>query len=406
MSEAAFNEVKKVVDDLEKIDRVDTKKLPWLIDKTEQFCQQKSLYLAISKAITMIDKDFTTASAVPDLLKDALSVSFDTHIGHDYFEDAGLRFDKTHESVDRIAFDIDLLNSITNGGLSAKTLNIVCAGTGVGKSLVLCHIASSAIAQGKNVLYITLEMAEERIAERIDANLLDVSMETLAAMPKKVYEQSFAQLRKRHSFGRLIVKEYPTSTGSVAHFRTLLDELALKKGFAPDLLIIDYINICASVRLRGNAQANSYSIVKAISEELRGLAVEYNVPLLSATQLNREGFDNTDPGLTNTSESWGLPQTADLQIALVTSEELEREGVLLVKQLKNRYGDIGKNRRFTVAIDRSKMRISNDPLQRFSQAPQAPAAPTSNVKTYVPGSKFKGPSGSSASGPYGTDITF
>ena len=388
ISESTFKDAQKTIEDLIATARIDSSRKEWLLDETEKFCQQKALYNAISSSIHMIDKDFKTASAVPEMLKDALAVSFDTHIGHDYLEDSSERFDLIHQNVKRIPFDIDLLNTITKGGLAPKTLNIVVGGVGVGKSLVLCHIASSTIAQGKNVLYITLEMAEERIAQRIDANLLNVSMDAIDDMNKAMYETAFRQLRKQNNFGRLIIKEYPTSTGNVMHFRSLIDDLAIKRGFVPDLLIVDYINICASARLKNTGQVNSYSYVKAIAEELRGLAVELNLPCLSATQFNREGFDSSDPGMTNTSESWGLPQTTDLQLAIVTSDELEREGLLLVKQLKNRYSDIAKNKRFTVCVEKSKMRISNDPVQAFSAAP-IPAAVQSNIKPFTPGSKFK-----------------
>jgi replicative DNA helicase len=272
------------------------------VDQTEQFCKQRALYLAISESITRIDKDMQSAQSVPQLLKDALAVGFKTNIGHDYFKDIGARYDLYHQDHTRIPFDIDLLNRITGGGLTPKTLSVIASGTNVGKSLALCHIAASTIAQGKNVLYITMEMAEERIAQRIDANLLDVTMDMLEQMPRKMYEQAFVNLRKHQQFGQLFIKEYPTSIGHAGHFRILLDELALKKGFVPDLLIIDYINICSSVRFKHNGQMNSYMYIKSIAEELRGLAVEYNLPCLSATQFNREGFDSSDPVLTNTSE--------------------------------------------------------------------------------------------------------
>jgi replicative DNA helicase len=359
-------ELGTLLTELGSINRVDASRKSWLLNETEKFCKQRALYLAISKSITLVDKDMTLAPGVPILLKDALAVNFDTHIGHDYFEEYSQRYDDMHASHTRIPFDIDLLNTITNGGLIPKTLNIIVAGTNVGKSLFLCHVATSSIAQGKNVLYITLEMAEERIAQRIDANLLDISLDALAQLPKQYYETAFKQLRKRQVFGKLVIKEYPTSGAHSGHFRALIDELALKKAFVPDLLIIDYINICSSERFKPGGQTNSYSYIKAIAEELRGLAVECNVPCLSATQFNREGFDSSDPSLTNTSESFGLPQTADLQIALVTSEELDADGLLLVKQLKNRYADTTQHRKFTVKVDRSKMRIYNDPLQTWT----------------------------------------
>lgn len=381
VSGSAYTDATALLKDVAAISRVDQSRRQWLIDQTEQFCKQRALYLAVSESITLIDKDFESASAVPGLLKDALSVGFRTHIGHDYFEDILSRYDLYHQEQTRIPFDLDLFNKITGGGLTPKTLNVIVAGTNVGKSLFLCHVAASTIAQGKKVLYITMEMAEERIAQRIDANLLDVTMDMLEQMPKAMYERAFEQLRARQIFGSLIIKEYPTSGGHVGHFRVLLDELALKKQFVPDLLIVDYINICSSVRFKAGGQTNSYTYVKSIAEELRGLAVEYNLPCLTATQFNREGFDNSDPSLTNTSESFGLPQTADLQLALVTSEELERDGLLMVKQLKNRYADTSKYRRFTIKVDRSKMRLSNDQHQQYISDPMpSPPSTASNHK--------------------------
>lgn len=369
LSGNAYTDTIAMLTDIAAVVRVDSCRRQWLIDQTEQFCKQRSLYLAISESINRIDKDFESASSVPGLLKDALSISFRTSIGHDYFENIGQRYDLYHQEHTRIPFDLELFNKITGGGLTPKTLNVVVAGTNVGKSLFLCHVAAASIAMGKKVLYITMEMAEERIAQRIDANLLDVTMSTLESMSKAMYEKSFDNLKQRQSFGKLIIKEYPTSAGNTGHFRVLLDELALKKQFIPDLLIIDYINICSSVRFKIGGQVNSYSYVKSIAEELRGLAVEYNLPCLTATQFNREGFDSSDPSLTNTSESFGLPQTADLQLALVTSEELERDGLMMVKQLKNRYADTTKYRRFTIKADRGKMRLSNDPHQQYLSDP-------------------------------------
>lgn len=388
---SAFTDASDLLKDVAAVTRVDSGRRQWLIDQTEQFCKQRALYLAVSESITLIDKDFGSAAAVPGLLKDALSVGFRTHIGHDYFEDIGARYDLYHQEQTRIPFDLDIFNKITSGGLTPKTLNVIVAGTNVGKSLFLCHVAASTIAQAKNVLYITLEMAEERIAQRIDANLLDVTMDTLESMPKSMYETAFARLRERQMFGKLIIKEYPTSGGNVGHFRVLLDELALKKQFVPDLLIVDYINICSSVRFKVGGQTNSYTYVKSIAEELRGLAVEYNLPCLTATQFNREGFDNSDPSLTNTSESFGLPQTADLQLALVTSEELEQDNLLMVKQLKNRYADTSKYRRFTIKVDRSKMRLSNDQHQQYLSDP-VPAPPSTNFRPKLPDRKFSGSS--------------
>lgn len=399
LSGSAYTEANTLLTEVAAVSRIDSGRREWLIDQTEQFCKQRALYLAISESITRIDKDFESAASVPGLLKDALSVGFRTHIGHDYFEDIGARYDLYHQEQTRIPFDLDLFNKITSGGLTPKTLNVVVAGTNVGKSLFLCHVAASTIAQGKRVLYITMEMAEERIAQRIDANLLDVTLDTLADMPRAMYERAFEDLQQRQAFGKLIIKEYPTSGGNVGHFRVLLDELALKKQFTPDLLIVDYINICSSVRFKAGGQTNSYSYVKSIAEELRGLAVEYNLPCLTATQFNREGFDNSDPSLTNTSESFGLPQTADLQVALVTSEELEQDNLLMVKQLKNRYADTSKYRRFTIKVDKSKMRLSNDPQQQYLSDPIATAQPRLAKPQTKPG-KFGKPDSGESSGSY------
>lgn len=385
LSGGTYTDTSTLLKDVAAIARIDSGRLQWLVDQTEQFCKQRALYLAISESITLIDKDFESAAAVPGLLKDALSVGFRTHIGHDYFEDILSRYDLYHQEQTRIPFDLELFNKITAGGLIPKTLNVMVAGTGVGKSLFLCHVAAASVAQGKRVLYITMEMAEERIAQRIDANLLDVTMETLEQMPRRMYESAFEKLHQRQAFGKLIIKEYPTSGGNVGHFRVLLDELALKKQFVPDLLIVDYINICSSVRFKAGGQTNSYNYVKSIAEELRGLAVEYNLPCLTATQFNREGFDNSDPSLTNTSESFGLPQTADLQVALVTSEELERDGLLMVKQLKNRYANTSKYRRFTIKVDYSKMRLSNDEYQQYLSDPMP--APSSGESQFKPNIK-------------------
>lgn len=369
LSGTAYEEARTLVDELHRVERVDSSRRQWLFDQSEQFCKQRALYIAISESITRIDKDFESAASVPDLLKDALAVGFHSHIGHDYVEDMPLRYDMYHQDHVRIPFDLDLMNAITGGGLTPKTLNVVVAGTGVGKSLFMCHVAASTLLQGKRVLYITLEMAEERIAQRIDANLLDVTMDMLAEMPRNMYEHAFQQLTSRHQLGKMIIKEYPTSGGHVGHFRALLDELALKKQFVPDLLIVDYINICSSIRFKQNGQTNSYTYVKSIAEELRGLAVQYNVPCLTATQFNREGFDSSDPSLTNTSESFGLPQTADLQFAVVTGEELEQNSLVMVKQLKNRYADPNKYRRFTLKVDRSRMKLGNAAKQDYLSDP-------------------------------------
>jgi hypothetical protein len=329
----------------------------WLTDKTEKFCQDKAIYNAIMDGIQIIDgqdKERDTGQ-IPKLLTDALSVTFDNHIGHDYIYDSEARFDFYKKKEDRIPFDIDYLNKVTKGGLSKKTLNICLAGTGVGKSLFMCHCAAANIMQGYNPLYITMEMAEEKIAERIDANLLNVTIDELKMLPKEAFEKKIERVANKAS-GRMIIKEYPTAGAHVGHFRHLLQELKLKKGFTPDIIYIDYLNICMSSRVRG-ANANSYTIVKSIAEELRGLAVEFNVPIVSATQVTRAGFSSSDIGLEDTSESFGLPATADFMFAMVSTEELEDLAQLLFKQLKNRYSDPNFNKRFVVGVDRSKMRL-------------------------------------------------
>lgn len=332
--------------------------LEWLIDHTEKFCKDKAIYNAILESIHIIDgksKDKDVGS-LPKMLSDALAVSFDTHIGHDYIEDYGKRYEFYHRVENKIPFDIEQFNTITNGGVPRKTLNIIMAGTGVGKSLFMCHHASACLTQNLDVLYITCEMAEERIAERIDANLMDIAMEDLKKLPADIYNKKMQQIRKKYT-GRLIIKEYPTATANANHFRALLNDLKMKKNFQPDIIFIDYLNICASARLKMNASVNSYTFVKAIAEELRGLAVEFEVPIFSATQVNRGGFNNTDVGLENTSESFGLPATADLMFALISTEELEEQGQVMVKQLKNRYNDVSRSKKFVVGIDRSKMKL-------------------------------------------------
>lgn len=330
----------------------------WLIKETEKFCKEKSLYNAILESIHIIEgksKD-KSPSALPDILTKALSVSFDTNIGHDYIENADSRYDFYHTKLDRIPFDMELLNAITKGGVTPKTLNIILAGTGVGKSLFMCHHAAHCLSIGKNVLYITCEMAEERIAERIDANLLDTTIDDLQQFPKDVYKKKIERLREKTK-GKLIIKEYPPCAAGANHFRILLEELRLKKNFKPDIIFIDYLNICASSRLKMNGTINSYLYVKAIAEELRGLAVEFSVPVFSATQVNRQGFGSSDFGLENTSESFGLPATADLMFALISTEELEALNQIQVKQLKNRYNSIVDNKRFVIGINRAKMKL-------------------------------------------------
>jgi len=331
--------------------------LQWLLDTTEKFCKDRAVHNAVLDGIKILDnKDKTrTPEAIPSILADALAVSFDNHIGHDYIEDAKARFDWYHTKEKKYPFDLSFFNRITKGGVPSKTLNIALAGTGVGKSLFMCHVASSFLTQGQNVLYITLEMAEERIAERIDANLFDVTIDDLHAMPKELYDNKLTKLEGKTK-GKLIIKEYPTASAHAGHFRSLLNELALKKSFKPQVIFIDYLNICASSRFKGG-NISSYFYIKAIAEELRGLAVEFDVPIFSATQTTRTGYVSTDIGLEDTSESFGLPATADFMFALMSNEELESLGQMKVKQLKNRYNDPAMNRSFIVGIDRSKMRL-------------------------------------------------
>jgi replicative DNA helicase len=333
-------------------------KIQWLTDKTEKFCQEKAIYNAVLGSISILDgKDKNhDKGQIPKILSDALSVSFDNSVGHDYLENSEERYEFYHRKEERIPFDLEFFNRITKGGLPAKTLNIALAGTGVGKSLFMCHVAAGCMAQGKNVLYITLEMAEEKIAERIDANLLNVTIDDLMELSKDMYQKKVERIR-RMTTGKLIIKEYPTASASTTHFRTLLNELNLKKSFVPDIIFVDYLNICCSSRIKPGSNINSYTYVKSIAEELRGLAVEYGVPIVSATQTTRSGFTSSDPGLEDTSESFGLPATADLMFALITSEELEELNQIMVKQLKNRYADPTHYKRFTVGIDRAKMKL-------------------------------------------------
>jgi replicative DNA helicase len=331
----------------------------YLIQEAEKWCKEKAIYNAIMESIQIIDgkDDIRTEGAIPELLSDALGVSFDQQIGHDYIDNSDERFDFYNHKEARIPFDLDYFNKITKGGLPNKTLNIALAGTGVGKSLFMCHCAASALEQGKNVLYITMEMAEERIAERVDANLMNIPIEQLSSLPQKVFSEKIEKIAKG-AIGKLIVKEYPTGSAHTGHFRALLNELKLKKNFEPDMVYIDYLNICASSRMRGlGGSINTYSYVKAIAEELRGLAVEFNVPIVSATQTTRAGYSNTDLGLEDTSESFGLPATADLMFALISTEELDELGQMMVKQLKNRYNDPTKYKRFVIGIDRSRMKL-------------------------------------------------
>ena len=337
-------------------DKVDQQ---WLYDTTEKWCQDRAVYNAVMESITIIDgkHNTLTKNALPDILNKALGVTFDTAVGHDYIEDVEQRYEFYHTVEDKIPFDLDYLNKITKGGLPKKTLNIALAGTGVGKSLFMCHVAGSHLTQGKNVLYVTMEMSEEKIAERIDANLLNTPIDQIENLSKNMFTEKVHALTKK-TCGKLIVKEYPTGAANVNHFRSLLNELKLKRDFEADVIFVDYLNICASSRMKTmGGSINSYTYIKAIAEELRGLAVEFNVPVISATQTTRSGFSNSDPGLEDTSESFGLPATADLMFALVSSEELEKMGQIMVKQLKNRYNDISTYKRFVLGIDKSKMRL-------------------------------------------------
>ena len=354
LTEGEIKEIRELVSQFND-DLVDKQ---WLLDTTEKWCRDRAIYLALMESIHIADgnnKD-KNRDAIPSILSDALAVSFDNNIGHDYLQNYEERYEFYHRKEDKIEFDLEYFNKITKGGLPNKTLNIALAGTGVGKSLFMCHLASSVLLQGRSVLYITLEMAEERIAERIDANLLNVPIQQLVDLPRQMFENKVTNISKKTQ-GTLIIKEYPTASAHSGHFKALLNELALKKSFRPDIIFIDYLNICASSRYKSNLSVNSYSYIKAIAEELRGLAVEFNVPIVSATQTTRSGYGNSDVELTDTSESFGLPATADLMFALISTEELEGLGQIMVKQLKNRYNDPTIYKRFIVGIDRAKMRL-------------------------------------------------
>ena len=328
----------------------------WLIDSTEKWCKDRAVYNGVMNSIAIIQDKQGHQGEIPDILREALSVSFDSNIGHDFIEDWDSRYEFMHREEERIPFDLELMNKITKGGLPNKTLNIVMAGTGVGKSLFMCHCASSSLLQGKNVLYITMEMAEEKIAERIDPNLLDISLNELQDLPKLMYEKKITRIREKTK-GKLIIKEYPTATAHSGHIRHLLQELDLKRDFKPDMIFIDYLNICSSFRVRPGSNVNTYSYIKSIAEELRGLAVEFDVPIMSATQTNRTGFVSTDVGLEDTSESFGLPATADFMFALISTEDMQELDQVMVKQLKNRYNDPGYHKRFVLGVDRAKMRL-------------------------------------------------
>ena len=353
------DDYKRVIEVIQAMESTDVD-FDWLVDTTEQFCKDKAVYNAIVEGISIIDgKDKKRGpDAIPSILTDALAVGFDNRVGHDYLLDADSRFDYYHTVEEKIPFDLDFFNRVTKGGLPPKTLNIALAGTGVGKSLFMCHMAANCLSQGKNVLYITLEMAEERIAERIDANLMNISIDDLHTLPKSMYDAKINKIIKETS-GQLVIKEYPTASAHSSHFRGLIKELAIKKSFKPDIIFIDYLNICASSRFKGAINVNSYMYIKAIAEELRGLAVETNVPIMSATQTTRSGFVSSDIGLEDTSESFGLPATADFMFALISNEELEELNQIAVKQLKNRYNDLTTNRRFIIGIDRAKMKLSD-----------------------------------------------
>ena len=370
----------------------ESENLDWLIERTEKWCQDRSVYNAVMESISIIDGKHATLkkNAIPDVLSKALGVSFDTNIGHDYLEQVDERYDYYHEQEERIPFDLDNFNKITKGGLPNKTLNIALAGTGVGKSLFMCHCASNILSQGRNVLYITMEMAEERIAERIDANLLNIPIDQIENLSKDMFKDKVSQINAKTE-GKLIIKEYPTGQANTSHFRALLNELKLKKNFVPEIIFIDYLNICASSRMKmiGGA-VNSYSYIKSIAEEMRGLAVEFNVPIMSATQTNRQGFSSDDPGLEDTSESFGLPATADLMFALISNDELNSMGKILVKQLKNRYNDPTKYNRFTLKVDRSKMKLEDDDNQNMvTTKDDVPVFDKSEAGDRVNAEKFK-----------------
>jgi replicative DNA helicase len=354
LNEDTYKETLSVISSLEDV----PVEKNWVVDTTEKWCRDRAIYLALMESIHIADggDEKKNRDSIPSILSDALAVSFDNHVGHDYLQDYEERYESYRRKEDKIEFDLEYFNKITKGGLPNKTLNIALAGTGVGKSLFMCHVASSVLLQGRNVLYITLEMAEEKIAERIDANLLNVNIQDIAELPKSVFESKVNTLAKKTQ-GTLIIKEYPTASAHSGHFKGLINELALKKSFKPDIIFIDYLNICSSSRFKSGSNINSYTLVKSIAEELRGLAVEFNVPIVSATQTTRSGFGSSDVELTDTSESFGLPATADLMFALISTEDLEGLGQIMVKQLKNRYNDPTLYKRFVVGIDRAKMRL-------------------------------------------------
>lgn len=383
--------VKRIIETLNVLkDDTNQTNMDWLVDSTEKFCQEKAIYNAITESLEIMNgKGKLSKGAIPSLLSDALSISFDPNVGHDYLEQSDARYDYYHRVQEKLSFDLEFLNKITKNGVPRKTLNVIMAGVGVGKSLFLCHLSAAYLNQGKNVLYVTLELAEEEVAKRIDANLLNLTMDDLLALPKDLYDKKVGNLRKKTD-GKLIIKEYPTTTASTYHFKSLLNELNLKKSFVPDVIMVDYINICASARVKPGV-ANSYTYIKAIAEELRGLAVEHNVPLWTATQLTRGGYGSTDPDMTDTAESFGLPATADLFLAAITNEQLEQLHQLMFKQLKNRYNDPSMNKRFIIGVDRSKMKLydveqSAQDIVDSGQEEEVPKPTFNNSKT----NKFKG----------------
>lgn len=368
----------------ERVEELDN--MDWLIDQSEKFCKDKAIYNAIMDSIHIIDgKTDKSVNALPEILSKALSVSFDTNIGHDFIENKDDRYEFYHRIEEKLPFDLEYMNRITNGGVPRKTLNCIIAATGVGKSLFLCHHATGCLLQNKNVLYITCEMAEERIAERIDANILNTPIQDLKKLSKEMYDKKMERALK-NVVGRLIIKEYPTASANVSHFRNLINELRLKKNFSPDVVFIDYLNICASARFRGNTTANSYTYVKSIAEELRGLAVELDIPIFTATQANRGGYNNSDIDLSNTSESYGLPSTVDLLFALISTEELDELGQMMIKQLKNRYNDPSVNKKFVLGVDRSKMKLYD--LEEHAQTAIVDSGQAENVREVVGKEKF------------------
>ena len=388
LNDTEHNKIVEIIKTLKK----ESINFDWLVDTTEKFCKDKAIYNAIVEGVGIIDgrsKD-KTPDSIPSILTDALAVSFDNSVGHDYLEDSESRFDYYHHKEERIPFDLEFFNKITKGGLPPKTLNIALAGTGVGKSLFMCHQAANCLSQGKNVLYITLEMAEERIAERIDANLLNIPIDQIENLSKDMFRDKVGQITAKTD-GKLIIKEYPTGQANTSHFRALLNELKLKKNFIPEIIFVDYLNICASSRMKMiGGSINSYSYIKSIAEEMRGLAVEFNVPIMSATQTNRQGFQSDDPGLEDTSESFGLPATADLMFALISNDELNSMGKILVKQLKNRYNDPTKYNRFTLKVDRSKMKLEDDDNQDMvTTKDDVPVFDKSEAGERVNAEKFK-----------------